>query len=350
MIYSATYLSPNGTAINALIDNTFSWQPNTTNGDTQVAYELYIYRNDTNALVYDSNKIISSLNSHTVPSSSLSNTSSYAYKWKIRTWKDNTNFVDSDFVIVKCNSPQTISFTVPSTINLQNYNFTATYSQSESIKLKYYRFLLYDNASTPNLIEDTGLVYSSTPTISYNLSGLVNNQDYNIKLQTISQNDIQVDTMLKAFNVSYTYPPTTATVEVVADNTVAGIKLSWENIKIVNGIVVGSYSYVTGKFNQGINVTANSYLYYDEKFGEEFTISFWVKLDSNFVGKIVELYYTDDTNKNMIIGFDGQRFYYQQDYRITAGAVHILPAVYFLIGIKNSKIIIKTNTFTEIIV
>lgn len=350
MIYSANYLVPENVAINATINNVFSWQTNVTGGDTQVAYQVFIYRNDTNALVYDSSKVTSSSNSHTIVSDTLSNTSLYDYKWFVRTWKDLTIYSDSDWVLFKCNSNQIVSFTVPAIVDKQVYNFTATYSQSESVKMKFYRFLLYDNASTPNIIEDTGLLYSATPTISYNLSGLIDGESYNIKLQTISQNDISIETGLNLFSVAYNYPPTSGYIEVTADNTIAAIKLSWENIKIVNGYVNGSYSYVPGKFNLGININANSNLYYNEIYGEDFTISFWVKLDPGFIGKIVELTSNNDITKTMEIGFDGNRFYYKQNYRNTAGQITTLPSDYFLIGIKSSEFIVVTPTYTEVII
>lgn len=73
-------LSPLNTTIDATDINRFSW---VTNGAKQTAYRVYIYNNDTNALLYDSASITSPNNYHDLAAATLTN--GLNCKWYVTT-------------------------------------------------------------------------------------------------------------------------------------------------------------------------------------------------------------------------------------------------------------------------
>lgn len=66
---------------------------------------------------------------------------------------------------------------------------TATYSQVNMIPLRYYQWIFYD--SYGNILDDSGPIYDST--FKYSLSPITRNDTYQIKLITVSQNNVIVE-------------------------------------------------------------------------------------------------------------------------------------------------------------
>jgi hypothetical protein len=341
-LYSPSFLYPDNISVIASTPNTFTWQ---FNGNVQTDYQLMVYKNSDNTLVYNTGKINSSNQYHIVPSGVLVN--GIAYKWRVTTYS-NAFSANSNWTFFQANSLHTITISIPTIINTQNYVASFIYNQSEGIGLKQYRGLLYDNAATPNLIQDSDWIYiSATPNqvINYKISGLVSGNSYKFQLLTKNQQDAEVDTDLYSFNVSYTYPDNIPEFTVNPNNN-GSIKLSWTNLKQIFGTVTGSYTYIDGKFNKDIHLDLNGVLSYTEKIPEGFTIAFWLKLNSDFSGDFLRI------GSDFSVGYDNTigRFYYKNQYRITAGLPRILPTDYFLIAVSSNRLIAICQNYTEILV
>lgn len=336
MQFLPSNMQPEFISIDATKDYTFTWQAN---GDTQYAYQLYIYKNSDNSLVYDSTKIISSTESHTLPAGTLTN--GVEYKWKLHIYKDDINYIESEYILFKTNSAPQVTLTVSSTINYQNYEFIATYTHPENVAPQKFKFILYN--SNDEIIIDTDYIYLYN--IKYKFTGLQNNTTYKVECIVVDQNNLSSTSGKQTFSVSYTVPDSIPDLNITPDNANGIINISWSDIIQLSGVSVGNYSFTTGKFGQGIYVEDNkSYIKFDYSEPSAFNLTFRVKLPNNFKGDFCVL-----GNDEFKIGYDGIRFYYEcLGFKAGSNPVS-LPTDFFLVGVKHLKVIIKTNNYTEII-
>lgn len=89
-----------------------------------------------------------------------------------------------------------------------------------------------------------------------------------------------------------------------------------------------------------------AYVQYTKTIPEVFTAVYFVKHPSTFTGVMVEF---SQANHNYKVGYDGERFYFQKDYRLTASIPRTLPTNDFRIGVKPNQAVIFTDDYIEII-
>lgn len=333
-LYKPTFLSPDNIGIDGDANYTFTWE---TNGDAQTDFQLYIYDLDNN-LVYDSTKITSATASHVVPLSTLTNGTEY--KWYVKIWA-SVSYVSSDWVGFDANTTPTISidaFADP--LPNQNYTFTATYTQAESVPVKSFEFILYDASDVE--VTSSGLVYDTT--VEYEIVGMLDSTNYKIECNITTQNGMTATSGKTSFSTDYDLPDTIPELTITENNTYGYVTLSWANLVQVLPVVSGSYSYVVGgKFNKGIQLDSGTTMVYSETIPEDFTMVFFIKLPVGFTGTFLTL------GTDFYIGYDGTKFTYTNQFRNTASQARALPADFFLVGIKPSEVIIKTTTYEEVI-
>lgn len=336
--YKPTFLHPNNIGISPYADCIFTWQNNMSM--PQAYFQLYIYNNSNNVLVYDSTKIMSGSASFTLPAHTL--LSNVYYKWKVHVYKDDTNYLESNYVLFKTNISPTVSISaIPSPLTSQSYTFNAAYTHSEGVPLKSFKFIFYDGQD--NVVHDSGFIYGDT--IIYTIYGLMNNTDYKVKCVVICQNDMEVESdTIGSFSVSYNMPYSIEDLIITPLNDIGAIKLNWENINQVVGIVNGDYSFtVDGKFLKAINLNQYTELLYNKKIPTENTLTFWVKLGSNFKGIFLNM------GDEFLVGYDGERFYYKNKYRLTAGVATVLPTDWFFVGVIPNAVLINIGGNIQII-
>jgi len=234
-LFAPTNMSPQNIGVIAATPLTFEWTYNGT--DPQTDYQLKIYELD-NTLAYDSTKISSSDNFHTLASTPLDN--GEFYKWQIETFC-GVDSVNSGWVIFKTNSPPIVTPDyLPNPFIYQNYTFTANYSQSEGVPLKSFKFILYD--SDFNTLFDTGDIYDTT--ISYEITGLSNYTSYYIECVVTAQNDMTATTGQLPFSTEYTIPDSSPILEITLSNEEGTIRSDWGNVIQILGSITGNYSFV----------------------------------------------------------------------------------------------------------
>ena len=474
MIYSPSFLYPDNISIDADNDNIFTWE---SAGDPQTDYQLFIRKVSDNTEIYNSTKLTFGSESHTVPSSTLTN--GVDYMWMVKVWCDATTYAESEWVFFKANTTPTLvidnigesfthtdttkvdfeagdldgvvvddgvelyqhtqgtlikeidisteaevettkiewtattpagtSITIETALSLdggesygewqtatngnaipgitaetdlsnarlkyratletedtsvtpkltsislklelenlieyQNYNFTATYTQAEGIPIKKFKFVLYDDLDI--MVYESDWMYNTD--IEYFITGMINGNSYQIECHVENQYGQVVISDKVAFTVSYEMPDDIPELIITRLDSIGAIKLEWTNIKQVLPVVTGNYSYVSSKFLKGLQLDDGSVITYSEELPEKFTIVFWIKLPTDFVGSFLTL--SDGEGSEFEIGYNGTKFYYQHDYRLTAGLPRVLPnpATEFKVGVKQNKIIIQTDTYTEIL-
>lgn len=96
-------------------------------------------------------------------------------------------------------------------------------------------------------------------------------------------------------------------------------------------------------FGQSIHLNSGATLTYSTTIPTDFTMTFWVKLPVGFTG----VFLTYDTDFK--IGYNGTKFYYENQYRKTAGQLRALPTGYFFVGIKWCEVtVIDVGHYIEI--
>ena len=347
-IFSATNLSPNNFSLISSTPNIFSWDFN--GSDTQTDYQIFIYDNDTNTLVYYSTKITSSNEYHTVSSGTLTNNKTY--KWQVQTFI-NSNSAKSSWFIFKTNSAPTLTMgSLPT--SKQTYTFSTTYSHAENIPIRTYRYQLF-LASTPlSSIADSGEIYpdsliiNSSTSLEYTFDGMLSGETYLVECTCVNQNSQTATTGQQSFSVTYNYPPNIPNIIITPNNNLGIMTVDWTNLIQVLPVVTGTYSYVTGKFGYGLQLDEGSYITYNgETYPEDYTLYFWIKLPVNFNGDIMKLTLNSNSNNIMRVFLDNNRFGFQLGDLITCGGDTSgnLNGHFIKIGLKYSELIVQdTNT------
>jgi hypothetical protein len=312
MIFSPIQLNPANQAIDRTVDNIFFWQ---NRGSIQTDFQILALRNSDNAVLYDSTKITSSDNSHTVPA--LTFDLSEQIKWQVVVW-NGLQTASSQYAFITADEPPTLVFTAPDftsppvVLGSQNYLFQADYNQSQDISISQYRFILYD--MDDNVVSDTGFIYGFTP--EYQATGMIREEFYQIEGQAIAQNGLQCTTGKQEFSIiAYDIPETVPAIEVTANNCNASITVDWADLKIVTADIVGTYSFIPGKFDFGLLLDSGSTATYNESvLGATNNISGWFKFPYEVDGDFITF-----GASGVSIGFDydTQRFYINNNGNFT---------------------------------
>lgn len=239
-ILKPTNISPNNIAKDATEDIIISWQ---NLGDRQYYYQIVVYDNQTNELVYDTDKI-SSLNAlHIITGGTLENGNEY--KYQITVWNQLDRSATSDWVIFKCSSYPVASFAniaANDEVLNSSYLFIGEYNQAENIPIRSWIMLLYDEYGS--IVGMSPETFSDT--IEYEFSGLNNDTDYQIELQVRSQDNLMSTTGKIPFHVRYEVP--TSSISLEAENVIekAAVRLQWKVIQIIGQIIKGFINFIDG--------------------------------------------------------------------------------------------------------
>ncbi len=240
-ILKPSLVSPNNISKDAREDIIISWQ---NLGDRSYYYQIEIYVNEDNSLVLNTGKV-SSLNTfHIINAGTLTN--GIVYKYRITVWNQNDESAISDWIIFKCSSTPTCSFTNVfdgAEILNSSYLFQGEYSQAEGVPIKSWIMILYD--VNDSIVGNSGTQYSDV--IEYKFEGLHNDSNYKIELQVRSQDDLIASTGKIAFYVRYEVPASSISLQAENVNERAAVRLSWKTIQIIGQVIEGVIEYIDGE-------------------------------------------------------------------------------------------------------
>jgi hypothetical protein len=339
-LYQPNYLTPNGSTIDPSAVNTFSCK---IQGTICVAYDMTIYKNSDSSVVYNTTKITNPTPLYNNQTLSITVNAAVLtvgteYKWRIKLYWDETNYIESGEIFFKAYNSPSLSLTVSSPINSNNYTFAPTFTQTQGIGVKFFTAYLFD--STGVQLSTSDKVYSAN--VQYNFDGFISGNTYKVQFIAIDQNDMQANTGVQSFTVSYSEPSINIkpTVEFLTSSN--AIKLKWSNALQITGQSTGTFTYSSDVFFTGskeVNINTNSTLFYTSTIPEQFTVLHKTKLPVGFVGKILELY-TSVGSEVYTVGYDGVHFYYIID-GYTRLIPHTLPTNAILMAIRPTDIYIK---------
>jgi hypothetical protein len=179
-----------------------------------------------------------------------------------------------------------------------------------------------------------------------------NGVSYKIKAIVVNQVDVETESTLYSFSVSYSAPNTTIipVTTVLCDES--AIQIDWYEPVQSNGVVTGTSAYVddfliTG--NHGLELgDSNSYIEFDIETNTDFIAKLVYQPAVGFAsGVMVELYDNDD-DITYSVGYDGKRFYFENGNIIIGGTPMSLPTSPFLICIRSQDVVIvKDNAVMD---
>lgn len=225
---NAPTLTPSGN-FGALSAHTFYWTYSNPNSwDSQSAYELQIINASTSAIAYDTGEVVSSANSFTLPSGTLSNGTQY--QWKVSTWGvtgiAGPYSANGTFSVT---TPPTVTVTSPTngtTLTSAITSATLTYSSSSSVAESSYQFQLLasDNVT---VVEDSGTIAGTSN--SYSFQTVLNNATtYYVQGRATDANSVTSAWSSVSFSTNFVLPPA-PTISVVPNSATASIIINITN-------------------------------------------------------------------------------------------------------------------------
>lgn len=284
-------IKPNGIVTPAEEDILISWK---TSGGIQTSFAIEIKDNNTNTIVFTLPKTSSYSHQYNLLANSLTN--GKEYKMTIQVWDEDDNTSISDPVIFETSSRPVITINATGIVVGQEYSFSATYSQAESIPIRSWVANLYNNEQT--LISTSGLQLTST--LEYLFGGLQSETSYYIEFQATSNKGIVGTSGLIPFDVLYSQPTIQSALSAENyDN--ASIRLLWSIVQII-----GQSENTSFINNEKINAT-NGKVWFNQGFNIEdnFTLKIWIESVTNYNYNInhdvpIIAYYTQPSNPNAL--------------------------------------------------
>ena len=295
---------PKNTALDMSVEQVFTA---TVSGDLITDYQLIIYNNDTSAVLYDTGVITLAtalLNAETlsvtIPAASVTN--NQELKWSLQTW-DDTDTVDTlEEIFFFGYAEPTLTQVVPATITTQEYEFSATWAQSDGLRPKKYQVYIYDEdgelSQDSGMIENGGLVQT--------FSGFRDTYTYQIKFEAYDEFNRVATSTIETFIVDYAEPNVNITPTTIANEETGSIDILLGNPAVIPGTITGTVTYETNVLYPGdvwISLTGLDGVSWDVDVPSTFTVESTFKVPVGFEDYIISL---DDGAYKLI--YDGTRF------------------------------------------
>jgi hypothetical protein len=242
---------------------------------TQGSFDLQVYNNATNALVFDTGWVTSTNSQYTIPANTLVNRT--VYKWRVQ-YKDNLGNASawSSYQTFTCSSLPTTSISSPTASqtlasNVVTVNFS--YSQAQSVTEQSYRLVIFAS-DQQTIAYDSGTIYNTANT--FTVSGIPNGTYY--AQSTVTSADGLTSSSGKVqFTIAYNGLASSPSITATPLPTQASIRIDWSVPTSIPGTYVGTgATYRTGKFGQAIQVAAyGEKVYWTSAPFTQFTYTSW---------------------------------------------------------------------------
>lgn len=200
----------------------------------------------------------------------------YAY---IRTVDENNVYIYGDIPINTLENEGLYEEGVQDLYELQSkyVTFIGGYEQEQHVSISYFRWVLsklqYDSEEVDEIVEDTGMIPSIDVKFFYD--GFLNGEKYSIKLYVQTLDNVEAESIEYKFKVQY--------IDISIENMVNaenspiehGIIVEWSNLRLIQGEVIGGYSYTDDLPNDSqtsISLEEGSTLTFDEDKGNPLSI------------------------------------------------------------------------------
>jgi hypothetical protein len=312
------------------------------NGDSMVAYEVVVRKIVDNTIAFTSGKVVSYITKYIIPAGSLINGNEYTYV--VTVYNNINEFVSSSPTLLKCNSRPIMSITTDGYVRNQVATVYGGYSQSESLLLKAFKFVLYDVFS--HVLEQTDYIYDGSISHTFDYK-LVDGEIYFIECVGITQNDLLGTSGLIRVVADYIQPNVYFSLGAETFIDKPFVRLTWTTVRII-GNTTGNVDYVNS--NSALD-THEGTVYFDEGFNinEDFTLRLWaLDIEDN-----MELIRMTGSNGNLsVIKYSDRIHVFKKQNGLTVLHIATEPISYAGTGtiyIGLQKIGRNLNIFSEVI-
>ena len=155
--------------------------------------------------------------------------------------------------------------------------FIGGYEQEQHVSISYFRWVLsklqYDTEEIVEVVEDTGMIPSIDVKFFYD--GFLNGEKYSIKLYVQTLDNVEAESVEYKFKVQY--------IDISIENMINaenspiehGIIVEWSNLRLIQGDVIGGYSYTDDLPNDSqtsISLEEGTTLTFDQDKGNPLSI------------------------------------------------------------------------------
>lgn len=155
--------------------------------------------------------------------------------------------------------------------------FIGGYEQEQHVSISYFRWVLsklqYDTEEVVEVVEDTGMIPSIDVKFFYD--GFLNGEKYSIKLYVQTLDNVEAESVEYKFKVQY--------IDISIENMINaenspiehGIIVEWSNLRLIQGNVIGGYSYTDDLPNDSqtsISLEEGTTLTFDQDKGNPLSI------------------------------------------------------------------------------
>lgn len=197
----------------------------------------------------------------------------------IRTVDENNNYIYGYIPIDSLENEGLYEEGIQDLYELQSkyVTFIGGYEQEQHVSISYFRWVLsklqYDSEEVDEIVEDTGMIPSID--IKFFYDGFLNGEKYSIKLYVQTLDNVEAESIEYKFKVQY--------IDISIENMVNaenspiehGIIVEWSNLRLIQGEVIGGYSYTDDLPNDSqtsISLEEGSTLTFDEDKGNPLSI------------------------------------------------------------------------------
>jgi len=271
-------------------------------GAVQTEYEISIEDNSDDTNVHSTSKVSSYSTEYDLPSSTLTNGGEF--KLTITVYDENGNSATSEPIVFVTSARPVLTMDTIGTVANSSYNFSATYSQAESVPMSTYIAYLYNDNQT--LINQSNI--KTILPIEHLFTDLQSETSYYVEFHATSDKGLTGTTGMVQFDVLYTRP--NLAVDLSAQNVSdAGIELSWYVTQII-GESDTSVTYVNG---EEVDLTDGNKIYFDQNFStdRDFQLGVWLSsppVSSNYNELTFMTLKGDNDDKFLIQYWDDNTF------------------------------------------
>lgn len=303
-IYQPKFMYPKNISLDMSSPQNFTCS---VSGSKITDYELIIYNNSTGSQLYTTGKINLAnpiFNEETLAVNISSGTISNGLelKWTMKYWNGSESVISNEVFFMSAPDGQ-FKITVPVNIPSQKFTFNGNYTESASIGIKKWYYILYD--SNQNEIERTKTSYSAN--ITYEFEGFIAGETYFIKGVLENSNGVVVESIMCSFLISYSMYETKIDIDVNFNVDKQALVVDFDKLVAIVGDISGASSYENDFLysgNKGLSLGSSSELLYtDVESTEEYTVQMVVKVPNQSSRVFFEIDYHDSVDSTLV-GYD----------------------------------------------
>lgn len=196
--------------------------------DSMTSYQVSVERNDTGASVYDSTKTAGTVTTHVVPPTGW--VKDVLLRWRVRVWdQDDVQGIYSPYQMFTYSDPPTVTITAPTAAQVVGTGSPTITWTTDAATTQVSRQIVITDASTLQLVYDSGIVKTAVKTWTSPTTILSNNMAYVLTV-TVTDALAMSTSASQSFSTSYPAPDNvTWSIDPTTYDSLGYVTLDWSS-------------------------------------------------------------------------------------------------------------------------